>query len=221
MTDGAKSDSKPLIETALAAARDVAFVIAIFMVFAGLAYRDYFYVNQFELPSYMMDASPNIVLFDAYLVLKYNVFRVTVAIFVAFFVLTGTWFVANKVWGATNVTLARSLVVLAAVVLMVLAFPGLDWIASHTAEQRAQEIRNEKYVGVTVHIRPGYPDLPTAALGDNSRITIIEQTDKTVFVHYLQPPNPQQPNAPADNHVYAVPQDAINYIESIPPGENR
>jgi hypothetical protein len=216
--DEAKQDDKANIAFVLSATRDLAVLIAGFMVFAGLAYRNYLYVGQFNLPSYMMDASFNTLIFDAYTVLMHNWILVIAAIVGAAVVLSVSWIAAGKIRTPANGTVARAVVILEASVLLIVAFPGLDRLAKSTAQAQALDISSGAQVGSSVHIRPDYAGLPADLLTNTARTTIIDQTDKILFVYYVQPADPSQPNALPNNHVYVVPQAAVDYIDSMPPG---
>jgi len=218
MADDSSASGKTGVAFVLSTTRDLAFLIAIFMVFAGLAYRNYLYVGQFNLPSYMMDASFNTLIFDAYRVLLGNWGRVLVGIVVAALVLGVTWFAGSTFQKGAHLTLVRALIALEAAILLILAFPCLDTLARDTAAARVQEISSGAEAGSSVHINPAYAGVAGDLLSDGSRTTIIDQTSTILFVYYKQPPDPRQPNAPPNPHVYVVPQTAVDYIDSMPPG---
>jgi len=203
---------KSIVESALSSARDVAFVASIFLIFAGVAFRERYFAN-FDMPTSAAEESIYLILLSAYSVLVENWIACCVAVLVVALLLLVLSQLLRLARAPERVR--RGSFVGMASILVIAGFIGLASIAEKTADDHASKVRERFLIGARVHLKPSEAAAyPQKKLLDATALSIIGETSDDVFVIYQPPPISRFPDILPDSTIYEIPRDAIAYVES-------
>ncbi|MDB5028259.1 MAG: hypothetical protein JWO66_1948 [Candidatus Eremiobacteraeota bacterium] len=202
---------KSLFETALGTARDVVFIGSIFLIFIGISYREAYY-SQFDMPrSLTTEGSVYLLLLDAYKVLyvnKWPLLATAFAVVIAFLAAAALFRRSHL-----PIPVGRGLLAGAAAMFVVVSFPLLAKLAGDSAAQRSADFRKNRAAGTTIHVKPTYTSAMPEQLKNFRSVSIMAETDHEIFVFYQGPQQPDVKVTPNPT-VFAIPREAINYVES-------
>jgi len=207
--------AKSLFETALAGARDVAFIASVFLIFAGVVFRHRYYTT-FDMPPTMAEGSIYTVLLDAYNVLADHVFGIIVVAIglLVLFVGVAAWLRRTHI----PLPISRGFLTAAAAVLIVTAFPVLAAMAQDSADKQAALVRGRYLIGAMVHLKSTFGNgLSPAKLLNPVEVSVIGETDRDIFVLYQPVPSKQHPNVFPNGEVIDIPREAIDFVETSLP----
>ena len=95
-----------------------------------------------------------------------------------------------------------------------MAFPGLAYLATLSANAQADLVRGNYLIGAEIHVKSDRAkNFPTAVLTDASRTSVIGESGNLLYVLYQPPPAKSHPRVIPDGQVFGISSDAVDFVD--------